>query len=313
MRRVRWWNTGFAVAFALLGLLGGWWTILIRRLVDRNYDLVTSLYGDSLALQAEHSRQQWMIFGESGLLLALALALVTLAWRQAQAERAQARRLEGMLAASTHELKTPVAAIRSLLETMQSGVLPPERAGPYLIRGLESCARLEHLVESVLSYQAAVAGAHAPEPVAAGALVEPVLQHRKETMPGEQISYTPGSAAKLTVLAAADAVRVILENLFDNAAKYGSGGASIELAEAGAMVEIRVSDRGQGFAPGEAEALFEPYRRGKAGQRRHGTGLGLYLSRGLARSAGGDLVAESAGPGHGATFTLRLRRAPDRR
>lgn len=320
VRRLRWWDTGFAVAFALLGLLGGWWTILIRRLVDRNYLLASSIYGASPDLQAEHSRQQWMIFGESGLLLALALALVALAWRQAQAERAQARRLEGMLAASTHELKTPVAAIRSLLETMQSGVLPPERAGPYLARGLESCARLEHLVESVLSYQAAMAGAQAPEPVAAGALVEPVLQHRRETVPGERISYAPGAAAQIPVLAAADAVRVILENLFDNAAKYGDAtkpgaaqGVEVEVVAAGAMVEIRVSDRGQGFAPGEAEALFEPYQRGKAGQRRHGTGLGLYLARGLARSAGGDLVAESAGPGRGATFTLRLRRAPDPR
>ncbi len=298
----------------LLGLLGGWWTILIQRLVDRNYALAAALGGDSPALRAEHGRQQLMIFGESALLLTLALALVWLAWRQARASRAQTQRLEGMLAASTHELKTPVAAIRSLLETMQSGVLPPDRAGPYLARGLESCTRLEHLVEGILSYQAAMAGAHAPEPHRLAALVEPVLLHRRETVPGERIGYEPGGLESRAALAVPDPVRVVLENLFDNAAKYSDGRPiRLALAEAGPDLEIRVIDEGQGFPPGEAEALFEPYQRGQAGQRRHGTGLGLYLARGLARSMGGELTAESAGPGQGARFTLRLRQAPDQR
>ena len=298
----------------LLGLLGGWWTILIQRLVDQNYALATALNGDSPALRAEHARQQFMIFGESGLLLTLALALVWLAWRQARASRTQTQRLEGMLAASTHELKTPMAAIRSLLETLQSGILPVERAGPYLERGLGSCTRLEHLVEGILSYQAAMAGVHAPEPHRLSALIEPVLQHRRETMPGEQIGYEPDGLESRAALAVPDPVRVVLENLFDNAAKYSDGKPiRLSLREAVDHLEIQVIDEGQGFPSGEAEALFEPYQRGQAGQRRHGTGLGLYLARGLARSMGGELTAESEGSGLGARFTLKLRQAPDPR
>ncbi|HNH49851.1 MAG TPA: ATP-binding protein, partial [Myxococcota bacterium] len=73
-------------------------------------------------------------------------------------------------------------------------------------------------------------------------------------------------------------------------------------------VELWVQDHGSGFPAEEAELLFEPYQRGQSGQPRHGTGLGLYLARSLARSMGGELRATSPGIGKGATFHLRLLR-----
>ncbi|HND32655.1 MAG TPA: hypothetical protein PLA94_21815, partial [Myxococcota bacterium] len=94
--RLVWWNIGFFVAFGLLGLLGAWWTILITRLVNQNYALALSLGGAAQHLAEEHDRQRLMILGESATLLSLALSLIFLAWRQAQRERTQIRRLEGM-------------------------------------------------------------------------------------------------------------------------------------------------------------------------------------------------------------------------
>ena len=306
--RLVWWNLSFFVAFALLGLLGAWWTILITRLVNQNYALALSLGGAAQHLTEEHARQRLMILGESATLLSLALSLIFLAWRQAQRERTQIRRLEGMLAASTHELKTPVAAVRSLLESLETGVLPPERAGPYLIRGLEACSRLEHLIESILTYQAAVARPTACSVMPTDHWVLPVVQHRRETMTSENIKVDLGEAGKILVSAAADPVRVILENLLDNAQKYGGGEVKISAEIQEHWLELQVQDQGSGFPPEEAELLFEPYQRGQSGQPRHGTGLGLYLARSLARAMGGELRASSPGVGKGATFHLRLLR-----
>ena len=308
-RRLLYWNIGFAVVFGLWGLLGAWWTILIQRLVEENHILKISVYGQSPELVAEYDRQLWMMLGESGTLLFLSVVLVSFAFLQARRERIQIRRLEGVLTASTHELKTPVAAVRGLLESLQSGVLPAERAGPYLSRGLESCSRLEHMIEAILAYQAALARPVPLQVRTLGAWVLPVVEHRQSSEPSEKISLELGGMASVDVFAAEDNIRVILENLLDNARKYGTGEVRIWAERAGerGVIWLHVQDQGLGFEPAEAERIFEPYERGTAGQRRHGTGLGLYIARRLARALGGELSARSEGPGKGACFSVRLR------
>lgn len=309
--RPPWSNAAWAVTFALLALLGGWWTVLISRLVEENHAHQLALHGDTPEVAAEYTRKRVMLVGESALMSVLALSLVALAWRSVQVERAGMRRLEGVLAASTHELKTPVAGLRALVESLQSGVLPSAQAGPYLGRGLEACDRLEHLIESILAYQAALARPGAG--VETRTLIEwvtPVLAHRSADGIVDGLDLDLGAAGDLPVEAAADPLRITFENLLDNARKYG-GGAPVRIrARAdGPHVLVDFADAGEGFVPAEAEALFEPYQRGHAGGARHGTGLGLYLARTLMRGIGGDLRAASEGPGLGATFTVRLRRA----
>jgi signal transduction histidine kinase len=308
-RQLLYWNIGFAVVFGLWGMLGAWWTILIQRLVAENYALKVQVLGKSAELIENHQRQVWMMLGESTTLLALSVSLVGFAFSQARRERVQIRRLEGMLAASTHELKTPVAAVRGLLESMQSGVLPPEKATPYLGRGLEAVSRLEHLIEGILAYQASVARPIPLQLRSLGGWILPIVEHRRSTETGEQIAVSLGEAAELEVIAAEDPLRVILENLLDNARKYGGKEVRVEALAVENGVELKVLDKGSGFEPESAERLFEPYERGSAGQKRHGTGLGLYLARQLARSMGGELRASSDGPGKGACFTLSLKRA----
>jgi signal transduction histidine kinase len=73
---------------------------------------------------------------------------------------------------------------------------------------------------------------------------------------------------------------------------------------------LDISDQGRGFAPEIAERLFDPHNRGSGEGVTHGAGLGLAIARQLARRMGGDIVAHSAGPGHGAVFTVTLGLAP---
>lgn len=298
--RVREWsNLAFAGVIGLLVPLGLWWTVLIGRLVNENHDLRVLAEGDTSQARAEHDRRRLMVWGESGTMGVLTASVVALSYGMAQRERQQMRRLEGILAASTHELKTPVAGIRALLESIQSGVLPPDRMGPHLGRGLQSCARLEHLVDGVLTWQRALAS---PENAAANAETRPLSDWLQPLLPPESLDL--GDARAVPVHTSPDALRVIIENLWENATKYGGEHIRVGAAARGAHVVIEFRDDGIGFNPDDRERLFEPYQRLHSHTR--GTGLGLYISRVLARAIGGDLQAASEGPGTGATFTLTL-------
>lgn len=290
-----WSNRAFAGVLLLLVPLGVWWTVLIGRLVDENHALRIASEGDTVDVQAIHDRRRLMVWGESGLMGLLAVAAMGLSYGAAVRERQQLKRIEGILAANTHELKTPLAGVRALLESLQSGVLPPAQMGPHLQRGLDGCTRLEHLVDAVVTWQGAIAHQHG--------------QSESRTMEAWLTPSLPGARLELsdpTAMLAAppDALRVILENLWDNAKKYGGKEIVVTSERTSSNVQLHVRDDGLGFEPGDAERLFEPYQRLHTHTR--GTGLGLYISRSLARALGGDLTARSPGPGAGATFTLSL-------
>jgi signal transduction histidine kinase len=296
-----------AAAFGFILALGAWWIVLLARLSQENHALLLQVHGDDLATRATLERRTWMIVGEGGSALVIIVALAGLSVKRARDETIQAARLEGLLVASTHELKTPITALRALLESLQSGALPPESAGPFVRRGVESCDRLEHLVEGILAFQKEVAGVHPTrERWSIQDLVEVVLAHRGEP----DLDVGLGDASAATVLISRDAFVVILDNLLDNARKYSEAPARLRVRLDGRQVRLRVEDDGPGFEPSESEALFEPYTRGSAGRRQHGTGLGLYLARSLAIGQQGELTAHSDGPGRGATFELSLPVVP---
>jgi len=102
---------------------------------------------------------------------------------------------------------------------------------------------------------------------------------------------------------------IVLANLLDNAVKYSRPRSQVQcvVARRAAMAEVRVCDRGEGIAAGEMHRLFTRFGRiaGEANRGIPGTGLGLYISRELARRHGGDITAESQ-PGEGSTFVLSL-------
>lgn len=298
--RVREWsNLAFAAVIGLLVPLGLWWTVLIGHLVNENHDLRVLAEGDTPEMRAEHDRRRLMVWGESGTMAVLSASVVALSYAMAQRERQQLRRLEGILAASTHELKTPVAGIRALLESLQSGVLPPDRMGPHVGRGLQSCARLEHLVDGVLTWQRALAS---PENAAENAETRSLTNWLQPLLPADALHLADAGA--VPVHTSPDALRVIVENLWENAKKYGGTQVRVSAALRGPKLDVAFQDDGIGFNPDDCERLFEPYQRLHTHTR--GTGLGLYISRVLARAVGGDLHAASGGPGTGATFTLTL-------
>jgi signal transduction histidine kinase len=101
-------------------------------------------------------------------------------------------------------------------------------------------------------------------------------------------------------------IEQVVVNLLTNALRYGGGGeVEVSVHGEGCNVRIDVSDHGKGIAPDFIERIFEPYERGAKSGEPKGLGLGLYISRQLATSHGGQLTASSL-PGQGATFSLTL-------
>lgn len=214
---------------------------------------------------------------------------------------------EETVAAMVHELRTPVTTIRALAELMLDTpeMEEDERRGFLSIIADES-RRLGRLVDEVLE-AARIGSAEAEwrmedlDPLAltaeAARLATGLMRER-----GVELSLDlPAIAPKIR--GDRDRLLQVLLNLLSNAAKAapGQGGhVALALAADGDRVTIRVTDNGPGIAPEDREAVFQPFHR--LGQT--GTGLGLPVSRRIARRHGGSLSAEPSDKG--ARFALSL-------
>jgi signal transduction histidine kinase len=220
----------------------------------------------------------------------------------------------------THELRTPLTTFRMYTEMLAGGMVPDEakRRG-YIDTLRKEAERLSHLVENVLCYarlERGRASSRVEDAVLGDLLgrIEERLRLRAEQGGlALRVALAPGLVER-TVRTDTTAVEQILFNLVDNAAKYArprEGSAellvSVEPGRAGQTV-VRVADHGPGLPAAARKRLFRPFSKSatEAAHSQPGVGLGLALSRRLARDElGGDLVLERTGP-DGTVFRLDL-------
>jgi signal transduction histidine kinase len=250
---------------------------------------------------------------------------------RAEAEAASQAKSD-FLAMMSHELRTPLNAVLGYAELLELGMAGPmtDAQRDHLTRIQASGRHLLGLVNEVLDLARVEAGqltvrpspALADDAVAAAlALTRPMAASRGLTVQVDRPADAPacyvGDEAR---------VRQILVNLLSNAVKFTSPGGRITIdygiadrpdeaarVQAGsAWAFFRVRDTGIGIPPEKLETIFAPFVQVEAGhtRSRDGSGLGLTISRRLARLMGGDLLAAST-PGSGSTFTLWLPAASD--
>lgn len=220
------------------------------------------------------------------------------------------------VSAVTHELRTPLTTFRMYSEMLAEGVVPTEERRREYARTLKDEAhRLAAMVDNVLAH-ARLQDGRAPRTIEAmslGELIErvgPPLERRAESS-GMKLEIRTDCPRSASLAVDAESIGRILANLVDNAVKYGKGGASptIHLGAStpnGSLV-LTVRDHGPGVPREKTEVVFAPFDRGGRDpvDAVPGVGLGLALSRGLARDMGGDLTVEDP-PGGGARFRLVL-------
>ena len=262
------------------------------------------------AHEARVRGQRRMVIGEGSVMLLLVASFVIVLARLVQAERRYRKDVDHFLSRVTHEMKTPLAGVKALLESLLAGRVPEAELARLAALGLRQAERQEHLIENLLTAHRVAGGRSSvrSERLELRGLLESFVTHRRESMALEAERFALECADGVTAQGDAGAVLTILENLADNADKYGASKLSLSAEASGSAVLLSVRDDGQGFEPAQAEQLFEAFRRGasKNPASRHGTGLGLHISRELAREMGGELSARSEGPGRGAVFTLKL-------
>ncbi len=253
------------------------------------------------------------MFLSEGLAFTAVLALagfgvLTLLRREAKLRADQDR----FLAGATHELKTPLATIQLLLESLRDERLPQEKRDRYLQSGLLEGQRLEYGLTNLLT-AAGLRSAGARRSTKSEAdLADDVrrsmhkLQARAEAA-GIRLCEDRVSAVRM--LRDPEAMHLVLHNLIDNAIKYSIRGGRVMVSlreEANAAVLV-VRDEGLGMDDEALTNAFVPFWRGRDSGT-GGTGLGLFLVRGLVESHGGTVAAASEGLGKGATVTVRMPR-----
>jgi signal transduction histidine kinase len=266
-------------------------------------------------LKDDFERKKAMVLGESGFMLLAVIISAFMLHRVTWLERRSYREMRQFWSRVTHELKTPITGIKAFLQTLQAHEFSRAELMPLLGLALREVERQEMLAENLLVGQRLERGGPGltQRIFAPGPFLREFIEGHRIFLPDSNIGLSAECPDSVEVRADPDAVRVILENLADNALKYGGADPHIHWALrcAGSKVEISLKDSGMGFSPGQAEEMFEAYQRLSEHHTsgRHGTGMGLYISRQLARRMGGDLTASSEGPGKGAKFTLTLRLA----
>ncbi len=229
-----------------------------------------------------------------------------------EAERANRVKSE-FLANMSHELRTPLNAMIGYSDLLLAGIPEPipEGAHQKVGRIRLSAKHLLELIEEILTSSRLEAGEEKVEleVLEAGAVLHEVQALTEPLALAKGIDFDCRAPHALLPLESDPRkVRQILINLIGNAIKFtGRGGVRVELEEVGTDVIFRVSDTGAGIAPEYLEKIFEPFWQVQGGATRtaQGTGLGLSVTRRLARLLGGDVTAESE-PGSGSTFTFQL-------
>jgi signal transduction histidine kinase len=219
-----------------------------------------------------------------------------------------------LLSDLAHELRTPIATLTVYCEGLRDGVTEWDSDTERVFT--EQTERLARLAADLDDISRADEGRLALElsPTPVRDLIWSAVQSRREAFARQDVELVAdaedGAEAEVDV----DPRRLgqVLDNLLSNALRHTPPGGSVRLSARSVdeSVEIAVADTGDGMIAEQLVHVFERFYRADAARDRDrgGSGLGLTISRAIADAHGGSLVADSAGPGRGSTFTLTLPR-----
>jgi signal transduction histidine kinase len=227
---------------------------------------------------------------------------------------------DSFLNAVTHELKTPIASIRLYLETLQRRQLAPEQQQEFYRIMLSDSDRLLSTVNTILKAAETQAnrrdrGRKQLDMATLAADCIAITRDRMHLSADNIDMETPPVGENFAVIGNEVELQSAILNLLDNAVKYSGETLRVRARlriERGVWVMLDVEDAGIGIAQENLKRIFKRFYRvqPRTVNRVHGTGLGLFIVRSIARQHGGDAFAASAGPGKGSTLTLQLPLAP---
>lgn len=301
-----------------------WWSVLLFRKNEAFFLAEASsiscqvsdpgtLKEEMIRIEQKHQRQKVMILGESLFLTLSVLAGIYLITRAYRKEFRIARQQQNFLLSITHELRSPIAAIRLNLETLRRKELPEDKRELLIKSALTEDERLEVLIDKLLlaARIESDTGLHKTQ-ISVNTWLNETTDHFKRKWPDIGIVFMK-APENIMIEADKEALYSAIGNVVENAVKYAGQAGDIEIRaiahEDGA--EITVSDKGPGVPENERKAIFDKfYRIGDEETRRSkGTGLGLFIARKLMEGHGGRIWVSDR-PGGGSIFHLWLPGKP---
>ncbi|MFL6024078.1 MAG: sensor histidine kinase [Marmoricola sp.] len=232
-------------------------------------------------------------------------------------DRTRERRVESIrrdfVANVSHELKTPIGAIRLLSDAVIDAADDPEAVQRFAGRMHTESERLARLVQQIIELSRLQGDDPLDEPVAVevDGLISRVIDENVTDASAKNISLVANGTQGLSLLGNREQVAVAIGNLVANAIAYSPEGSSVVVSakESDLTVDLSVTDQGIGIPASEIDRIFERFYRVDPARHRStgGTGLGLSIVKHVAASHGGDVRVWSV-EGQGSTFTLTLPR-----
>jgi len=310
------------VVFHVFAIREHWWELLLAGAVGAGIALVIARWvarGMTQPLRDMAQAAHRMETGDYGARVRTAsvdeVGQLAQAFNRMSAELDQLERLRRDLVANvSHELKTPISALRAHLENLLDGVERPEPETLQVM--LAQSDRLGRLVDQLLDLSRLESG-DVPlqrEQVALEPLVGEVLSEIEVTRADRGVALDRRLAEDLPpVFADRERIHQVLFNLLDNAIRFTPEGGTVTVwAERhDGAVDVHVADTGPGIAPEHLPRLFERFYRvdPARSKKEGGTGIGLAIARSVVEAHGGRIWAESS-PGSGSVFTFELPVAP---
>jgi len=285
-----------------------WWAVLLMRKEHELAQLAmqVQILGGTTDHPMDTSRALRMIVGEGLVFLAFLLVVLFLTFRAIRRDLGLARTQRNFLMAVTHELRTPIAAIKLQLQTLARQGLDLDQRESLRMHALQEADRLNMLADKVLLATSAEEGVLALDLRELDVMeLMRTVADRASVQIAPKHTITINGPEHFTALSDAQALRSIADNLIENAAKYAPEGTSIaiEIVKGREGWRLVVTDEGPGIPPVDQERIFEKFFRGGNEETRKakGTGLGLYIVQRLTQRLGGAVHVREAAP-HGTIF-----------
>ncbi len=301
-------NTAGTLALGMGLAIAATGAVIVSVLITRRLRQSLTDLGDAAARISEGDYRLRVERADSRELATLADSFNTMAGKLATVEGSRRRLLTDL----AHEIRTPLASMEICVESLEEGAIEP---GPQAWQILTSqIDRISRLADDLGQVSAAEEGRLnlEPRPTGPNTLAETAVLAARDGFERKQVELQLHPYPGDELLTEADPARIgqVLGNLLSNALRHTPTGGRVDVGVEpdGDSVNVTVTDNGDGIAAEHLERIFERfYRVDAARDREHGgTGVGLAISRAIARAHGGELTATSAGTRHGTTMTLTL-------
>ncbi len=291
----------FTALLSYIVLQSIWW-------LRNTWNLYQEIYGGEVL-----QRKLYMLIGEGVVFLIILGLGFFVIYRAIKKEMALSSQQKNFLMAITHELKTPIASIKLLLQTISSRKLEQQQIQDLSKKAIDDADRLNQLVENILIATKIDERLYLlnKEEISLKELIENIIEKNKNGFLKSMdviLRYPEGTNA-LCINADVSGMISIVTNLLENASKYSEVGSEIkiDLAEENSSIVLSISDAGEGIPDEEKENIFMKfYRIGNENTRKKkGTGLGLFIVKNLVLLHNGAIEVKNNSP-KGTIFVLQF-------